>query len=43
MSRYISIDDDVDRHLMKEVKKTEEGAREETWSNQLKRLLNIKE
>jgi hypothetical protein len=42
MSKYISIDDDVDCFLSKEVPKTEEGKREETWSNQLKRLLKIK-
>lgn len=42
MSKYISIDDEVERYLMKEVTKTEEGIREESWSNQLKRLLKIK-
>lgn len=42
MSRYISIDDEVDRHLMNEVRKGENGEREESWSNQLKRLLKIK-
>ena len=41
MSKYISIDDEVERYLNKEVKKTEDDKREESYSSQLKRLLKI--
>lgn len=41
MSKYISIDNSVQVFLDSEVKKDERGHREETYSRQLKRLLNI--
>jgi len=41
MSKYISIDDEVDRYLDKEVKKDEDGKRKEKYSSQFKRLLKI--
>ena len=43
MSKYISINNEVDVFLSNEVNKDENGQREETWSTQLKRLLKINE
>ena len=42
MSKYISINKQLEAFLDKEVNKDEKGQREETYGDQITRLLNIK-